>query len=220
MTPTTVGAVDDRSRTAPTVLLTGFEPFDGALTNASWDACRALVAGWDDEAEGAVLRAGVLPVAFGSVGGALASLVAEHRPDVLVCTGLAPGTVRLRVERVALNLADARIPDNDGDQPVDEEVVPGAPAALHATLPVKAVLAAARAADLPVQASLSAGSFVCNAAMFHALAAGTVPRAGFVHVPPRQFLALPETVAALREIVRAVVGHAGADLHVVGGSIA
>lgn len=203
----------------PLVLLTGFEPFDDAVANPSWDAAVLLARGWDPAAEGARLAIARLPVVFSQVRDRLVALVAEHRPDVVIATGVAGGSSRVRLERVALNLADARIPDNDGGQPLDLEVSPGAPAALFATIPVKAALAACRAVELPVELSLSAGSYVCNATFFHALEVAGDARVGFVHVPQEAELPLPTTVAALREIVRAVVGHAGADLHVVGGAL-
>ncbi|PWD52280.1 pyroglutamyl-peptidase I [Serinibacter arcticus] len=202
------------------MLLTGFEPFDGAASNASWDAVLRLARDWDADDEGARLEVACLPVAFGAVRKRLAALVAEHAPAVVVATGVAPGSSAVRIERVALNLADARIPDNDGDQPVDAEVVPGAPLARLATLPVKAALAACRDLRLPVMESLSAGTYVCNATFVHALDVAPDARVGFVHVPREADLDLATTASALREIVRATLGHAGADLHVVGGSIA
>ncbi|GMA31159.1 pyroglutamyl-peptidase I [Litorihabitans aurantiacus] len=203
----------------PTVLLTGFDPFAGADTNPSWDAVAVLARDWDERAEGARLAVARLPVVFDQVRERLADLVEEHAPAVVIATGLAGGSARVRIERVALNLADARIPDNDGGQPIDAEVSPGAPLARQATLPVKAALAACRAQDLPVEISLSAGTFVCNATFVHALDLAPQARVGFVHVPAVEDLALAETVRAIREIVRAALGHAGADLHVVGGEI-
>lgn len=210
----------DVSSVPPVVLVTGFEPFDDAVANASWDAAILLERDWDPGAEHARLVVARLPVAFGQVRERLASLVAEHRPDVVLATGLAPGSTRVRIERVALNLADARIPDNDGAQPVDDEVVPGAPLARPATLPVKVALAACRALDLPVDLSLSAGSYVCNATFLHALDLAPLARVGFVHVPDADDLPTATAALALREILRATLGHAGADLHLVGGSIA
>lgn len=205
--------------TPPLVLVTGFEPFADAATNPSWDAAVLLARDWDEEVEGARLVIARLPVVFATVRERLAALVAEHAPDVVVATGLAGGSSAVRIERVALNLADARIPDNDGGQPVDEEVSPGAPLARQATLPVKAALAACRAQGLPVEVSLSAGTYVCNATFVHALEVAPHARVGFVHVPAECDLELGETVRAVREIVRATLGHAGPDLHAVGGTL-
>lgn len=164
-----------------TVLVTGFEPFGGDAANPSGDAVRLLADSWDGPAE---LVTDVLPVAFASAAARLRELVTRHSPDVVVMVGLAGGRSAIGVERVAINLADARIPDNDGAQPVDEPVVAGAPAAHFATLPVKAIVAAMRNAGLAAEVSHSAGTFVCNHVFFAALEA--VPAgvaAGFVHVP-------------------------------------
>lgn len=164
-------------------LVTGFVPFAGDAANPSGDAVRLLAASWTGPAE---LITAILPVSFDGAAAALRSLIDEHRPDVVVATGLAGDREGITPERVAVNLADARIPDNDGAQPVDAASIPGAPAAFFATLPVKAIVADLRAAGVPASVSHSAGTFVCNHAMFHALhATAQEPgvRAGFVHVP-------------------------------------
>jgi pyroglutamyl-peptidase len=164
-----------------TVLLTGFEPFGGDAVNPSGDAVRAVADGWEG-AEALVVD--VLPVTFAGAAARLRELIDTHRPDVVIATGLAGGRAAVGVERVAVNLADARIPDNAGDQPVDAPSIAGAPAAAFATLPVKAIAAAIRAAGIPAEVSHTAGTFVCNHVFFTALdaVAATVP-AGFLHVP-------------------------------------
>lgn len=164
-----------------TVLLTGFEPFGGDAVNPSGDAVRRVGASWHGPAE---LVVEVLPVTFAGASARLRELIAAHRPDVVIAVGLAGGSDRIRVERIAVNLADARIPDNAGAQPIDEESVPGAPLAREATLPVKTIAAAIRTVGIPAEVSHSAGTFVCNHVFFTALDA--VPSgvaAGFVHVP-------------------------------------
>lgn len=167
---------------APRILLTGFEPFGGDATNPSWAAASAAAERL--RAAGHDARAVQIPCVFAASGPALQQALAEHRPDVVVCVGLAGGTAQVRLERVAVNLQDARIPDNAGDQPVDRPVVVDGPAALFSTLPVKRALAALQAAGIPAQLSLSAGSFVCNHLMYSVLhAPGTARAAGFVHVP-------------------------------------
>lgn len=166
------------------VLVTGFEPFGGDAVNASWEAVSRLAAGWDERAEGAALVAVRLPVTFAGSAATLARAVAEHRPDVVVAVGLAAGTDTVRLERVAVNVVDARIPDNDGAAPVDEPVVPGGPVAYLSALPLKAALAALREQDIPASVSNTAGTYVCNATFYalrHLLDDGTP--AGFVHVP-------------------------------------
>lgn len=164
-----------------TVLLTGFEPFGGDAVNPSGDAVRAVAAHWDGPEQ---LVTAVLPVTFDGAAAQLRALIATHRPDVVVAAGLAGGRGAIGVERIAVNLADARIPDNAGTQPVDEPCVPGGPDARFATLPVKAIAAAIRDAGIPAEVSHTAGTFVCNHVFFVALDAvdAGVP-AGFVHVP-------------------------------------
>lgn len=164
-----------------TILLTGFEPFAGDATNPSGDAVNTVAAGWRGPER---LVVDVLPVAFDAASARLRALIAVHRPDIVLATGLAGGRSQVTPERVAVNLADARIPDNHGAQPVDLAVVPGGPAAYFATIPVKAIAAAVAAAGIPSAVSHSAGTFVCNHVMFTALdAVAPGVRAGFVHVP-------------------------------------
>ncbi|MFI8853469.1 pyroglutamyl-peptidase I [Streptomyces sp. 891-h] len=176
------------------VLVTGFAPFDGEEVNPSWQAAELLAAGPPAGLEVSAVR---LSCVFGTALDELRSAVDAAGPglELVVCLGQAGGRADLTVERVALNVDDARIPDNAGQQPVDEPVVPGGPAAYFATLPVKACVAAARAAGVPASVSQTAGTFVCNH-VFYGLAhliATERPgiRGGFVHVPYT-----PEQVAA------------------------
>lgn len=175
-----------------TILLTGFEPFDRQPVNASWAAVQRVAAGWDDpEAD---LVTALLPVSFRRAPAELAVLVDRHRPDLVLGVGEAGGRSRISLERVAVNLQDARIPDEDGDQPVDRPVVPGGPVGYFAALPVKACLTAARAAGTAAEVSHTAGTYVCNT-LAYAVArlveqqADRGLRGGFVHVPR-----LPEQV--------------------------
>ncbi|MFC8796486.1 pyroglutamyl-peptidase I [Promicromonospora sp. NPDC057138] len=168
------------------VLVTGFEPFGGDAVNSSADAVAALAAGWAGPDE---LVTAVLPVVFDQVrfpDGPLLRLLDEHAPDVVVAVGLADGVTQVQIERVAINLMDARIPDNGGARPVDAPVADGGPAARFATLPVKAAAAAVREAGIPAGVSYSAGTYVCNASFYaiqHALAERPGVLSGFVHVP-------------------------------------
>ncbi|MDF2918945.1 MAG: pyroglutamyl-peptidase [Microbacterium sp.] len=165
-----------------TVLLTGFEPFAGDATNPSGDAVNLVADNWTGP-ENLVMA--VLPVTFHGARLQLLELIVEHSPDVIIATGLAGGRTGIAVERVALNLKDARIPDNSGEQPVDEPSVRHAPDAHFATLPVKAIAADIMAAGIPASVSYSAGTFVCNHVMFTALDGGEPGdrAAGFIHVP-------------------------------------
>ncbi|REE03449.1 pyroglutamyl-peptidase I [Citricoccus nitrophenolicus] len=166
------------------LLLTGFEPFAGDGHNPSWPA--AQEAARRLRARGFEAIAVRLPCSFAGSTGALERALAEHRPGTVIACGLAGGRTRVAVERVAVNLQDARIPDNAGAQPAGQAVDDAGPAAYFSTLPVKRIVAALREAEIPAELSLSAGSFVCNH-VFYALMAraetSSVRTAGFIHVP-------------------------------------
>jgi pyroglutamyl-peptidase len=168
-------------------LLTGFEPCGGQTTNPSWTA--AAAASEILRAEGHPVAALVLPCVFGQSVTVLEDALRRHSPGLVICVGQAGGRPRISLERVAINCDDARIPDNAGNRPVDEEVVPGGPAAYFSSLPVKAALGALRAAGIPAEVSQSAGTYVCNHifyALMHSLNTGvgaSATRGGFIHVP-------------------------------------
>lgn len=165
----------------PTLLLTGFEPFGGEAANPSWEAVRTL----DGETiDGHRVVAVRLPVVFGRSLDVLREALRAHRPMLTICVGQAGGRPRISLERVAINLDDARIPDNDGQQPIDSQVDPHGPPAHFATLPIKAILAALTDAGIPAEVSNSAGTYVCNHVFYglmQALDGGM--RGGFVHIP-------------------------------------
>lgn len=193
-----------RSHPAAPLLLTGFDPFGGSALNPSILAARAL---HGQHVAGHPVVSAQLPTAFGEAQVRLQALLAQHRPALVLCLGQAGGRSVLSVERVAINLVDARIPDNRGAQPVDAPVVPGGPAAYFATLPVKALHRAAQQAGLPCEVSQTAGTFVCNAVFYglmHQLSAGAVPgaRGGFVHVPWLPEQGMPGM--QLRDMVRGI----------------
>jgi pyroglutamyl-peptidase len=165
------------------LLVTGFGPFDGQDINASWLAVQLVRARWSGPEE---LVARELPVSFRGARQALRVAVQEVQPDLVVCVGEAGRTAAVGIERVAVNVIDARIPDVDGSAPVDVPVIAGAPAAFFSTLPIKACAAAVRAAGVPVEVSNTAGLYVCNATFYalqHLLADRPQVRSGFVHVP-------------------------------------
>lgn len=165
------------------ILLTGFEPFGGDAINPSWEVARAL---HGERIAGAQVVAQQLPCVFGQAQEALAVALRRHRPQLVLCLGLAANRNALSVERVGINVDDARIPDNAGAQPIDQAAVPGAPAAYFATLPIKAMVAALQAAGLPAEVSQTAGTFVCNHVLFglmHQLRRRRGVRGGFMHVP-------------------------------------
>jgi pyroglutamyl-peptidase len=172
-----------------TILLTGFEPFDQDVVNPSWEAVRQLDGMQLDDDVQIVARR--LPCAFATAGEYLTQLIAELSPVMVIATGLGPGRSDISIERVAINVNDARIPDNLGAQPIDTAVVVGGPAAYFTTLPIKAMVKAVRQAGVAASVSQTAGTFVCNQVFYRLqhLLAGTAVRSGFIHVP-----ALPEQV--------------------------
>ncbi|RZL40358.1 MAG: pyroglutamyl-peptidase I [Rubrivivax sp.] len=172
-----------------TILLTGFEPFGGEPINPSWEVARAL---HGQRIGDTIIQARCLPTSFNGAPLALAEALAAVRPRLVIALGQASGRSEISIERVALNLIDARIADNLGHRPQDVPVRAGAAAAYFTTLPVKAMRDALRAAGHPAGLSLSAGAFVCNQVFFelqHCLA-GEPARSGFIHLP-----ALPEQAA-------------------------
>ncbi len=173
----------------PPLLVTGFEPFGGETVNPSALVARAL---HGRHIGGAVVIGVELPCAFGAALDCLNAALAESRPQLVLALGQAGGRCELSLERVAINLDDARIADNAGRQPIDAAVVPGAAAAYFSTLPIKAMVAALREAGVPAAVSSTAGTYVCNHVFFglqHALA-GSGVRSGFMHLP-----LLPEQAA-------------------------
>jgi pyroglutamyl-peptidase len=176
---------------APSILLTGFEPFGGETINPSWQVAQALDG---ERLAGAAVRAVQLPCVFGAARAALDAALAEVRPTLVLALGQAGGRGGFTVERVAINVDDGRIPDNAGQQPIDEPVVRGGPAAYFATLPIKAVVAALQRAGWPAAVSQTAGTYVCNHVFYglmHSLRRRRGVRAGFMHLPW-----LPEQAAA------------------------
>jgi len=171
-----------RNGARPVVLLTGFEPFAGEALNPSGEIVRVLDG---EDVAGHRIVGAILPVSFSAAPSRMDALVAAHDPALVLALGQAGGRSGLSLERVAINLIDARIADNEGARPIDATVVTGGPGAYFTTLPVKAIEQRLRALGVPVAASLSAGSFVCNQ-VFYALAhrlAGSPVRGGFIHVP-------------------------------------
>ncbi len=194
-----------------TVLLTGFAPFGGEAVNPSWEAVRALDG---KRIEGHRVVAVELPTEFGASLPALRTALRRTNPRVAIAVGLAGGRDGISLERVAINVIDARIPDNAGAQPIDEAVVRAGPAAYFATLPIKAALAALQRQGIPAHVSQTAGTYVCNQvfyALMHAARRRRGLRAGFVHVPylPEQAarhaapgMPLDAMTAALETLVR------------------
>ena len=211
---------------APPVLVTGFDAFGGDSSNPSETLARAL---HGRRLAGRLVIGEVLPTTFSGAMPALEALLDRHRPDLVICLGLAGGRTALSFERVAINLCDARMPDNAGEQPIDLAVIPGAPAAYFSTLPVKAMREAALAAGVPAELSHSAGTFVCNwlfYGLMHRLATrppAAAVRGGFVHLPWIDGQGTPSLPQAslergLCEAIQTAL-RTPTDLHAVGGTL-
>jgi pyroglutamyl-peptidase len=173
-------------------LVTGFEPFGQSSVNPSEQVVQALAG---RQFEGFAVQTAVLPVHRFHGPQKLLTLVQQTRPDAVVCLGEAGGRTAVSIERVAVNLLDFRIADNDGLVVQDEPIVAGGPAAYFTTLPVRALQQAVAAAGVPSELSLSAGAFLCNQVTFELLHFLTQQQwdipAGFVHLP-----LLPEQAAS------------------------
>ena len=214
-----------------TILLTGFEPFNRETINPAWEAVQAL-AGWSTDAF--TVQVVQLPCVFGQAHKALARAITDNAPGVVIAVGQAGGRSEISIERVAINVDDAPIPDNAANQPVDCPIVQDGPVAYFSTLPIKAIVQRFRAGGIPAAVSQSAGTFVCNHvfyALMHQLSQPHAPagaRGGFIHVPylPQQAaahlgqpsMALADITAGLR--IAITVSAAGiADLKAGEGRI-
>jgi len=164
------------------ILLTGFEPFGGDQINPSWEIAKAING---QKIAGVSIVARMLPCVFGEALTVLRQSLDEVNPGLVLALGQAGGRSDFSIERIAINIDDARIADNAGARPIDQPVVDDAPAAYFSTLPIKTMVAGLRAAGHPASVSQTAGTFVCNHVFFglqHALH-GSGARSGFMHLP-------------------------------------
>ena len=159
------------------ILLTGFEPFGKATLNPSGEIVKQI--------SGENIVTAILPVAYAQSAERLLQLIAEHNPDVVICLGQAEGRTQITPERIAINLDDARLADNQGVMRNDLSIVLDGPVAYESTLPIKEIVKAINDAGVPAAVSLSAGAFLCNHVFYVAQDhfKGTKVRSGFVHVP-------------------------------------
>lgn len=210
------------------ILVTGFDPFGGEAINPAWEAVSRL----SKEIEGAEIVTVQIPTVFGDSAKRLFEAVDEHQPDAVVCVGQAGGRFGITPERVAINVDDARIADNKGQQPLDTVIQADGAPAYFTTLPVKAMVEAVKKAGLPASLSNTAGTFVCNHIMYQNLyyLAKHYPKTqgGFIHVPyvteqvvdkPGQAsMALADIVKGLTACLETIVAYQGkTDAQVVGG---
>lgn len=163
------------------LLITGFDPFGGESVNPAWEAVRRL----PDTVGDYRLTRIQIPTRFALAAQTVLAAAEADNPDVILCVGQAGGRSAVTPERIAINLSDARIPDNGGYQPAEQPIDPSGPDGIFATVPVSAMARAIREAGISGQVSLSAGAFVCNDTLYRLLRhyAGTDTRVGFIHVP-------------------------------------
>lgn len=165
------------------VLITGFDPFGGEKINPAWEAVRAL----PDNIDGIEVVKLQIPTVFKKSAKKLFENIDSVKPDVVICVGQAGGRYEFSVERVAINLDDGRIPDNDGYQPVDSPVFEDGENAYFSTLPIKAIVEEVKKAGIPAAVSNTAGTYVCNHIMYSLLyylnKNNLNIKGGFIHVP-------------------------------------
>ena len=210
------------------ILVTGFDPFGGETVNPALEAVKSL----PSEIHGAEVHWVAIPTVFYKAAEVLETAIVRYQPDAVLCIGQAGGRASLTPERVAINQDDARIPDNQGNQPIDTPIRQDGQAAYFSTLPIKAMVQAIKEEGLPATVSNTAGTFVCNHLMYQALylADKKFPhmRSGFMHIPymTEQVINKPNTASMnLTDIVRgieaaigAIVDYKDKDIKLVGGT--
>ena len=210
------------------ILVTGFNPFGGESINPATESVKQL----PDEILGVKIIKREIPTVFDRSIEVLYELLDQEQPDAVICVGQAGGRPNITVERVAINQDDARIPDNEGAQPIDRTIVEDGPAADSSTLPIKAMVRDMKKALIPAAISNTAGTFVCNHIMYGALHYGATKqpnlKAGFVHIPylPMQTVDKPtmpsmsqdEIVKGLTELIKTVV-NVEEDVKETGGAV-
>ncbi|MGP6138966.1 MULTISPECIES: pyroglutamyl-peptidase I [unclassified Jeotgalibaca] len=212
------------------ILVTAFDPFGGEKINPALEAVKLLA----DEIAGAEIVKLEIPTVFHKSADVMREKALEIKPDMILCIGQAGGRFAITPERVAINQDDARIEDNEGNQPIDVVIKEDGAPAYFATLPIKAMVEKIKEAGVPAAVSNSAGTFVCNHIMYHALYLAEKElggiQAGFIHVPyiPEQVvnkpnqpaMSLEDMAKGLTAAIEAMVEfHDKEDLKRVGGAI-
>ncbi|WP_086349292.1 pyroglutamyl-peptidase I [Candidatus Enterococcus clewellii] len=212
------------------ILVTGFDPFGGEPINPALEAVKGLA----DTISGAEIIKLEIPTVFGKSAEVVRKAILEHQPDVVLNIGQAGGRFAPSPERVAINVDDARIPDNEGNQPVDEAIQTDGEPAYFTQLPIKAMVAAMKEAGFPAVVSNTAGTFVCNHIMYQVqyMIDKEFPNmtGGFIHVPfiPEQvvdkvgqpYMSLTDITKSLEKAIEAIVAYDGKeDMKAIGGAI-
>ena len=214
------------------ILVTGFDPFGGEKINPALETIKRL----PDTILGAQIIKLEIPTVVGKSLAKITEAVEKENPNVVLSIGQAGGRSEITVERVGINIDDCRIPDNEGNQPIDEPVIKGGPAAYFVTVPIKAIVENVKAHNIPASISNTAGTFICNHVCYGVAhlaaartAAGKPMKSGFIHIPflPEQVIGKPaltpsmslETiVSGITHALEAIVEH-GSDIKVSGGKI-
>lgn len=209
------------------VLLTGFEPFGGERVNPSWEAVKQLHGEVIDDV---TLVAEQIPTVFGKSIAVMEHLIQQHNPDIVICVGQAGGRLHITPERVAINMDDARIPDNQGNQPIDEPITDNGPVAYWSTIPIKRIVENMKESNIPASVSHTAGTFVCNhifyGLMDYITRTSSNIRGGFIHIPfiPEQTINKEAPSLSLETIVKGIkiaavtAAKYESDIHTVGGT--
>ena len=214
------------------ILVTGFDPFGGEKINPALETIKRL----PDTTLGVQIIKLEIPTVVGKSLAKITEAVEKENPDVVLSIGQAGGRSEITVERIGINIDDCRIPDNEGNQPIDEPVIKGGPAAYFVTIPIKAIVENIQAHNIPASISNTAGTFICNHVCYGVAhlaaartAAGKPMKSGFIHIPflPEQVIGKPaftpsmslETiVSGITHALEAIVEHSF-DIKVSGGKI-
>ena len=208
------------------VLVTGFDPFGGESINPAWEAVKVI----KNEIAGAEIVTMQIPTVVGKSIEKIHNKMVEINPDIVIAVGQAGGRFGVTPERVAINVTDARIPDNEGNQPIDEPIFADGDTAYFSNLPVKAMVQAIKDAGYPASLSNTAGTYICNHVMYGILyyIQKEFPnvRGGFIHVPfsasqvvekpNTPSMAIADITASLEAAILAAVEHKD-DLKIIGG---
>lgn len=212
------------------ILVTGFDPFGGENVNPATEVVKKL----SDRIGGAEIVKMEIPTVFHRSAEVVQEAIQDHQPDVVLCIGQAGGRFAMSPERLAINLDDARIPDNEGNQPIDAVIQEDGEAAYFTQLPIKAMVSSMQRVGVPAAVSNTAGTFVCNHIMYQVqyLIQKEFPglKGGFMHVPfiPEQTVHKPnqpsinleDMVKGLTAAIEAITEYAGAeDLKSIGGAL-
>lgn len=196
------------------VLVTGFDPFGGENVNPAWEAVKIL----PNQVDNKTVVTKQIPTVFRDAIDTLLQYIEAEKPDYVICVGQAGGRFDLTIERIAINIDDARIEDNKGNQPIDLPIYPDGENAYFTALPIKTMMQQVRSANIPCSISNTAGTFVCNHVMYgllyHINKSNIAKSGGFVHVPytPQQVvgkaglpsMSIPMIADGLVEMIRVI----------------